>query len=579
MLLIGAVLLGGFIVVFERNSETSWQQQRRTRTVFAVYPDSIEQILIERNGVQIECTLRNGIWRLTRPADAPVDTAIVRKMIAGMARVERGELIPAETLRDRGLAPSDYGFDTPRARITFKNSRGTFTWLIGRDAPLGDSLYVMEEGGTDIIAAAQTLLNILPEDPAWIRDRTLFAGEPAAVRGIDLRRAGGFLQLRHPENNGWIMQQPYTGRADIQAVNGLIENIFASRIGEFITDDKADLTAYGLETPALELTVYTRDGKTQTLFVGRELPDTPDALYAKRVDSDSIFTVPSVWAEGLTADASSLRSRRLLDLPAERITSLLLTRNEQPVEILKSNALWQIIRPARWAANPAHVNELIRSLAEASIEDFVDEPPAAPTAETNPADLEITLTAGDESRTFLIGPPETNGLRRVRCTQENAHYAVNASVVREDFTDPLFYRDPVVLELSPAQIEKISVRTGDAEQSVRKTETGTFSSENPRRILQSGPLSDLMWSLNDLRVERYVAFNPESLTPYGLDQPHTSLTITLSGTNALGRIILLGAPADGGRFAMIQGQDIVFILSDETAQTLTTELTLPAETE
>ncbi|MCC7299584.1 MAG: DUF4340 domain-containing protein, partial [Verrucomicrobia bacterium] len=256
MLLIGAALLGGFILIFEHNSETSEQQAGIARTVFSVYPENIERILLERDGVQIECTRSGGIWRLTKPADAPLDSGLVDKMIAGLARVERGELITAKTLKERNLTPADYGFDAPRARITFKNNRGVFVWLIGRNAPIGKTLYVMPEGGGDIISAPNTLLNLIPQDPSWIRDRTLFSGEIAAIRGLDLRRAGGFLQLRQPEGNGWVIQQPHAGRADKQAVHALIEKIFSGRIAAFISDEKTDLTAYGLEKPVCELTFF-----------------------------------------------------------------------------------------------------------------------------------------------------------------------------------------------------------------------------------------------------------------------------------------------------------------------------------
>ena len=90
-------------------------------------------------------------------------------------------------------------------------------------------------------------------------------------------------------------------------------------------------------------------------------------------------------------------------------------------------------------------------------------------------------------------------------------------------------------------------------------------------------LTDLMWALNELRVERYVDFNPVSLKPYELDPPQTALTVTLSDTNVIGRIVLLGGKTENGRFAMIQGQNIVFVVSEETAQTLTRELTVPIE--
>jgi len=42
-------------------------------------------------------------------------------------------------------------------------------------------------------------------------------------------------------------------------------------------------------------------------------------------------------------------------------------------------------------------------------------------------------------------------------------------------------------------------------------------------------------------------------------------------------MVLLGDKTEDGRFAMIQGQNIVFVVSDETSKTLTSELTVPIE--
>ena len=579
MLFIGAVLLGGFIMIFERGSETSSQQAQRLRTVFAVYPESIDRILLERDGVQIECTKTAGSWRLTKPADAPVDSGTVEKMIAGMAHVERGELITVEALRDRNLTPADYGFNKPRARITFQNNRGTFTWLIGRDAPVGKMLYVMPEGGGDIISAARTLLNLVPKDPAWIRDRTLFFGETAAVSGLDLRRTGGFLQLRQPENNGWVMQQPHAGRADKQAAHALVEKIFSVRIASFVSDEKTDLTAYGLEKPAYELTVFTQDERTQTLLVGKPLPENPTARYAKRVESDSVFAIPSDWTKELEIDAGLLRSRQVLDLQPERIAGIQITRGETLIELARTNSQWQVVRPVRWNADPSQTGELLKALARATVELFVDEPSVVQTAQMKTAPWEVLLSADGKTNTLHISEPGSDGLRLVQYNDEPSFYATSNSIVRDTFADPLFYRSRTVLEVNPALIQKITVLSGGTEQSVQKTESGNFASGQPDRQVSAKALADMMWALNSLQAGRYVDFNPATLKPYGLDQPQTSLTISLSDTNVIGRMVLIGNPTEDGRFAMIQGQNIVFVVSEETAQTLTRELTVPIEKE
>lgn len=579
MLLIGTVLLGGFILLFERNTENSDQRMRRARTVFAVYPGSIEWILMERDGVQIRCEKRAGLWRMTQPSDAPVDSGIVEKMIAGMAAIERGELITAETLEERNLTPSDYGFDAPRARISFRNNRGTSTWLIGRDAPVGKTLYVMSGQGGDIIAAPQTILDLVPQDPAWIRDRALFSEETSAVRGVDLRRPEGFLQLRQTESNEWMMQQPHSGRADKQAVYALIGKIFSGRILEFVSDIKTDLTAYGLEKPAYELTVFTQDERTQTLMIGSPVPEKPDTLYAKRMENDSVFTVPAGWVQELGLDDNLLRSRQIIALSPERITAVQIIRNNSPVEIVLTNTQWQEVRPARWDADPKQVNQLLGSLIRAAVVEFIDEPTASQKQQIANAPWMISLTADGKTNTLKISETGTNDLRIVQYNDEPSFCTTSAEILSESFADPLFYRDRTVLGVNPAQIENITVKTGEKEQSVKKTETGTFTAGTPGHQLNTKTLTDLMQTLNELRAERYVDYNPTSLKPYGLEIPQATVMVTLSDTNSIGRVVLLGDKSGDGRFAMIQGQDIVFVVSDEASQTLTSELTAPIEKE
>ncbi len=574
MLLIGVVLLGAFIWFFERDGETSHQKKQRTQTVFSVYPESIHSLLLERDGVQIECSKAGGTWRLIRPTDAPVNAGIVEQMIAGMARVERGELITAETLKDRDLSPADYGFDEPRARITFQNSRGTFTWLIGRDAPLGDMLYIISESGGDIIAAPQTLLNLVPEDAAWIRDHALFRDDIASVRGIDLRRQSGFLQLRHPENNGWLMQQPHKSRANILRVHALIENILAARIEKFITDEKTDLTIYGLEDPSCELTLFTQDEKTQTLYVGKPSPDQPDTHYAKWAEKDSVFTVLEEWVKLFDIEEDPLRSRQLLGVLPARITELQITRGEQQVSLTQTNGSWQITRPAQWNTEPSQVKELLQTLALALVLNFVDDPSVEQTQLMADAPWSILFTENGETHTLRISEGNSEGIRLVQRDNEVFFYATDAGVINESFIDPLFFRTRTVLQIDPSQIKKIAQKDGEEEWSVQNIEN-TFTAPDQTQQINSEAIFELISQLMDLQATRYVAFNPDSLAPYGLDKPAFRLSITLNGTNTLGRVVLLGNDVEGGHFAMVQGEEIIFILPNETTQALIQKLTQP----
>ena len=576
MLFIGVVLLGAFIWFIEREGETSHEKLQRTRTVFAVYPGSINSILLERDGVEIECSKASGAWRMVRPADASVDPGMVEKMIAGMARVERGELITADTLRDRGLSASDYGFDEPRARITFQNNRGTFTWLVGRDAPLGDMLYVMTENTKDIIAAPQTLIHLIPKDPAWIRDHTLFSDEVAAVRGIDLRRPGGFLQLRQTEQDGWVMQQPYKGRANILSVHALIEKIRTALISEFITDEKSDLTVYGLEEPTYELTLFTQDELTQTLRIGKGNPDNPETHYAKWADSESVFTVPAEWVQGLEVENAQFRSRHILGALPGRLTHLQIERGEQLIDLVKTNGSWQIMRPARWEAEADQVKALLDTLSLAVVQEFVDAPSNEQSQHIADAPWTVTFTENEAVHTLRISAVTPDGLRLVQRDDEPSLYTTASTIVSEEFAAPLFYRSRTVLQIDPAKIEKITQHAVEEQFQVQKMEN-SFAPMDRTQQLDSDAVFGLTSELMALRTIGYVAFNPDSLAPYGLSEPSFRLNVTLSGPDTLGRVLRLGDTVNGGRFAMLQGQAIVFILSDKTVRTLTRNVTTPLE--
>jgi len=579
MLLITALLLGSFILFVERGTHNSYQKSVHLKTLFAIYPDSIERIQMERDNTLIECVKTAGTWQMKKPTETPVDSGIIDKIIDGLARVERGEIITEEALRERNLTPADYGFNKPRARITFKNSRGTFSWLIGRDAPVGKSLYVMAENGGDITSAPSTLINLIPTDPKWIRERTIFSDEPATIRGLDMRRPSGFLRLRNNEETQWEMQQPYQTRVDPQTLQTLITNLTSVRIVDFITDEKTDLAVYGLEKPAYEITVLSQEEQTQTVLIGNLVADATNTLYAKNIENHSVFTVSAEWARLLDVKPDVLRSRHLVNLQSEKVTSIQLSHQQQQIEMTRITNQWQMIRPIRWDAHPAKVEELLKLLIETPIVEFIDTPSAEQSGQTtSPSAWTILLATDGMTNVLHISEPNSAGLRLVQFDQSSSLCYVPASIIRDAHIDPLFYRSLSVLEIDPVLIQTITVqKLNQPKESVQKTETGAYISGQLHRQVNPGSLTGIMWELNDLTTKRYIDFSPTALSQYGLDQPQATLTVTLNDTNIIGRVILIGNPTDDGRFAMIQGMNIIFVMSEKSAQTLTCDLTVPIE--
>ena len=85
--------------------------------------------------------------------------------------------------------------------------------------------------------------------------------------------------------------------ADQEAVEDLAEQI-GSLAAIRVIDDPEDLSAYGLDEPALQATVTAGDETAVTLLLG----DVSDSYcYAKRTDSDTVYTISSLtWESGGT---------------------------------------------------------------------------------------------------------------------------------------------------------------------------------------------------------------------------------------------------------------------------------------
>ena len=89
-------------------------------------------------------------------------------------------------------------------------------------------------------------------------------------------------------------------------------------------------------------------------------------------------------------------------------------------------------------------------------------------------------------------------------------------------------------------------------------------------------IADILFFAANLRAVRVEALNPASLEPYGLDGGGTVLTLGLMGETGIQKSIVLGRPAPpDGVYAMVKGQDVVFVLSSAVADMLKRRLVLP----
>ena len=590
-LFVAVILLGGFIWLFDQRLESTREREEEARKAMRIAADRISYLEIQTTNLLVECAEEDGKWMLVQPVRDRADSAAIDRVLSGLQNLSRGEVITASERKNRNLQLSDYGFDLPRAKITLGDNLRRRTILVGRTALLGGSVYIKDESLDDVIATDTNLLQFIPQTVADLRDRVLFHGAREQVQRLDVHSGRGFFQVAKGEQGQWAIQQPITARASPMAIQEILAQLFDLRIEKFVAESKSDLFAYGLDDAAVKVSVSSssKDGTTE-LWLGSPVETNKDLVYARVKGSESICAVRASILGELGMKAEELRDRRLTTLSIYDITYFRAEEGEHAVELRRDGETWNVVEPKQWKADPQHMRDLLTAWVGAGIEVFVDDPktnlsaiglappartlkfarraPAAPGEESQP------VIAGDEVTVQVSSSKRGLGLVLVRVEQEDKLYEILADALNTVSKDPLFYRDREVLNLDPDDVLKITVSQDDRERSAERGSSGEFQVVGSADgKIDPEAVRDLLMTACHLVVSEFVADTPEKLSDYGLDKPRAVLALGLKGEAGLGKAILFGADAgDKGVYAMLRGQDVVFVLANSVKENLLRDL-------
>lgn len=592
-LLIAVILLGGFIWLVDQRMESTREREEQARKAMRIVADRISYLQIETTNVLVECAEEDGKWMLVQPVRGRADSAAIDRVLSGLQDLSRGEVITASERKSRNVQLSDYGFDLPRAKITLGDNLRRRTILVGRTALLGGSVYIKDESLDDVIATDTNLLQFIPQAAADLRDRVLFHGAREQVQRLDLRSNGGFFQVAKGEQGQWALQQPISARASPMAVQKILTDLFDLRIERFVAESKADLFAYGFDDDCIKVSVSSggKEGATE-LWLGNVVETSKALMYARIKGSESICAVSTGILSRLTMKAEDLRDRRLTTLSIYDVTYFRAEEGEHAVELRRDGETWNVVEPKSWKADAQRVRDLLTAWVGAGIETFVDDPKTnlsalglAPPARTLKFARRAPVASGEESPQGSSGDEVTVqvssskrslGLILVRVEQENALYEILADALNTVSMDPLFYRDREVLSLNPDDVLKITVSQDDREHVAERGVSGEFQwVGSAGGEIDSEAIRDILMTVCHLVVSEFVVDTPEKLSDYGLDAPRAVLALGLKGDAGLGKAVLFGAAAgDQGVYAMLRGQDVVFVLSNSVKEKLLQNLIL-----
>jgi hypothetical protein len=270
----------------------------RDRRLTPLAPTEITAIRLERDEETLRLARVGDGWEIAEPTRAPAEGERAEALVRSWAGAPILDFIDPPKAEEFVAE-----FDPPLGRVLLYEksvSEAAATVLVSRRPPENGRLRVRVPPEPSVYETAAPLLQLLTPDPLIYRDRRIFSIEPAAVYRLALARDGREQAVRRPPGG------PFTAE-DGSPVNDArlrerLERLLRARALFYAAERPADLSVFGLDTPAGTLTVglIGEAGISKTVVVGRTTER--GETYAMLRGKDLVFAIDAQTREDLLAD-------------------------------------------------------------------------------------------------------------------------------------------------------------------------------------------------------------------------------------------------------------------------------------
>ena len=300
-----------------------------------------------------------------------------------------------------------------------------------------------------------------------LQDKVFPGLEQDDIERVSLRNSAGRFDLVRQEGE-WFLSAPVEDRADSGAVSGLSWSLATLR-AERVLEEELDLSAYGLQDPELEVTVWTRDGRERRLSFGDLMP--LGHSRAVTTGDGRVALVGGAIAGDLQRGLAGWRSTELARVWEADVAAVSIQEHGSSVQLVRSQGVWSLTAPISDIADRERAQGLLSDLSGARIREFVDDPPPPAELGLDAPTVELTITRREDAPAIRLafGRERTvDGELQVACRRGEQILWVDGSAVKRLSGSPDHWRSPRLLPFESWAAEFLEVESGGVSVALRR---------------------------------------------------------------------------------------------------------------
>ena len=280
----------------------------RQKDIFKFETAQVARLKVKAKDAAWEAARRDDAWYLEVPVKALARKSTVDTLLDSLSNLRAKEFVAEaktpEELKKRGLDKPAY-----EVELSLPTANQTVTFSLGKD---GETMLATTSQSTKIVSFDGTLLTDLDKKVADLREKKVVEFYSWEADRVAVTQ-GGFALAAVKEKAGdeekWLLETAAKESADRAKVDDFIRKVEGLEATDFI-DAPADLGRFGLDKPAAEVVVRTKDsegkGKEWTVQFGAEDKDKKQVIvrnpkfdYLFRVDAAVLDAFPKAAADWL----------------------------------------------------------------------------------------------------------------------------------------------------------------------------------------------------------------------------------------------------------------------------------------
>jgi uncharacterized protein DUF4340 len=232
----------------------------RDKTVVEIERDTVTRLEIESPKGTVTLAQENGRWKITAPEALPAD-----QVEAGAVVFKLRELRAQAFLTDDASGVPRYlAKPTVRVSISERGAPGPRTLLLAPSPERrggAPTAYAGLAGRGPVVLVDGKALEELGRSVDDLRDRILLPGlEPRDIKRVRVRAGGQTVVVERSGNIDWRLIEGGRGPAKAATVDNLLYALRALKWKTIATPTGDEPARYGLDAPALEVTLLKTDG-------------------------------------------------------------------------------------------------------------------------------------------------------------------------------------------------------------------------------------------------------------------------------------------------------------------------------